>query len=299
MFVLGRALNKAGGRGRAVGAGKGIATATEVPMRSSVIEAIIFHGVGRMAISITVITTANRARRFLQTDAASRADFRASTQRQLFSGKPLIIGSAGQTEVFAPASIACLEIETDSRPQRATCPALEPDADGTDARAACRTVRRRARRRAFQARIEFFFTGGHVLYTTPKAFASSACRAPDEPDQPLRPPAINYRLAQGGIGLMNPHAMTRFVITPACPTCREMPGWPKRRRRSGSGSGWQTATAYPRQPQVNSTRCRCRLPEGSARKRLPRVALPFAPPQGSGQRLPVTADDLLVAVVGP
>ena len=68
-----------------------------------------------MAISITVITTANRARRFLQTEVARIEPILDSFRRsgQIFSGKPLIIGSERQTEVFAAASIACVEIETD------------------------------------------------------------------------------------------------------------------------------------------------------------------------------------------
>ncbi len=49
-----------------------------------------------MATSITVITTANRARRFAQADDASMDQIIDSLKRsgQLFSGKPLIIGSA-------------------------------------------------------------------------------------------------------------------------------------------------------------------------------------------------------------
>ena len=47
-----------------------------------------------MAIGITVITTANRARRFLQTDEAALERTIDSLRRssQMFVGKPLIIG---------------------------------------------------------------------------------------------------------------------------------------------------------------------------------------------------------------
>jgi hypothetical protein len=56
-----------------------------------------------MATSITVITTANRARRFAHADDASMDQIIDSLKRsgQLFSGKPLIIGSAAQTQVFS------------------------------------------------------------------------------------------------------------------------------------------------------------------------------------------------------
>ena len=52
-----------------------------------------------MAIGITVITTTNQVRRFFQTDATAFEQIFSSLQRsaQLFSGTPLIIGSAGQT----------------------------------------------------------------------------------------------------------------------------------------------------------------------------------------------------------
>ena len=61
-----------------------------------------------MATRITVITTANRARRFVQADDASleRILDRLRRSGQFFSDKPLIIGSATQTEVFSAASIA-------------------------------------------------------------------------------------------------------------------------------------------------------------------------------------------------
>ena len=173
-----------------------------------------------MAINITVITTANRARRFLQTDAASLEQIFASLKRssQLFSGKPLIIGSAGQTEVFSAASIACLEIETtrdlsDYVPSsmNLTLTALTPEQ-----RAEPFTGEIEGEH--FSLRIEFFFTGGHVLSTRPEglrrpALAERLMNLTSLFERPM----INYRLAQGGIGLMNPHAMTRFVITPGVP----------------------------------------------------------------------------------
>jgi hypothetical protein len=68
-----------------------------------------------MAATITVITTANRARRFLQSDVA-----RSIHPRQPHPQQPDLLGQAAdhrfeerQTEVFSAASIACLEIESD------------------------------------------------------------------------------------------------------------------------------------------------------------------------------------------
>ena len=70
----------------------------------------------------------------------------------------------------------------------------------------------------FTVRVEFFFTGGHVLSTRAEglrrpALAERLMNLTSLFERPM----INSRLAQGGIGLMNPHAMTRFVITPGVP----------------------------------------------------------------------------------
>ena len=173
-----------------------------------------------MAIGITVITTANRARRFFQTDAASLEQILSSLQRsaQLFSGTPLIIGSAGRTEVFAAAAIACLEIETARdlssylpSPGNLTLTALTPEQHAEP-------FAGRLEGEHFTRRIEFFFTGGHVLFTLAEGVRKPALaeRLMNLTSLFARP-IITYRLAQGGIGLMNPQAMTRFVITPGVP----------------------------------------------------------------------------------
>ncbi len=173
-----------------------------------------------MATRITVITTANRARRFVQADDASLERILDRLRRggQFFADKPLIIGSATQTEVFSAASIACVDIEATRdlsehvhNPLNVTLTALTPEQraqpftggfDGDH----------------FRARIEFFFLGGHALFTS-----AEGVRRPALAERLMNltglfeRPVINYRLAQGGVGLMNPHAMTRFVITPGTP----------------------------------------------------------------------------------
>ncbi|MEF8701747.1 MAG: hypothetical protein V5B32_00670 [Candidatus Accumulibacter sp. UW26] len=173
-----------------------------------------------MAATITVITTANRARRFSQSDEATIDHVLSSLTRssQIFSGKPLIIGSKTQTEVFSASSIACLEIESDRgfndyvhSPANLMLTALtpvqriEPFTGGLAGD-------------HFTVRIEFFFLGGHSLYTTAEGIRKAALA-----DRLMiltslfERPVISYRTAQGGVGLMNPHAMTRFVITPGVP----------------------------------------------------------------------------------
>ncbi len=173
-----------------------------------------------MAATITVITTANRARRFAQSDDAAIDSILTSLTRssQLFSGKPLIIGSQAQTEVFSAASIACLEVESERgfhdfvhSPANLALTALtcsqraEPFTGGLAGD-------------HFTVRIEFFFLGGHSLYTTAEGVRKAALA-----DRLMiltglfERPVITYRTAQGGVGLMNPHAMTRFVICPGVP----------------------------------------------------------------------------------
>jgi hypothetical protein len=173
-----------------------------------------------MAINITVITTANRMRRFVQTDVASIDRICESLKRssQIFSGKLLIIGSASQTEVFSAASIACLEIETTldlgdyvASPGNLSLTALTPAQRAEP-------FEGKLEGEHFMLRVDFFFTGGHLL-----AALAEGVRKPALAERLMSltslfaRPVISYRLAQGGVGLMNPHAMTRFVTTPGVP----------------------------------------------------------------------------------
>ena len=67
-----------------------------------------------MSIAVNIVTTSNIARRFTQTDDASIKEILENLRRsgQLFSNRNLIIGSANETGIFAPSSIARIEIET-------------------------------------------------------------------------------------------------------------------------------------------------------------------------------------------
>jgi len=173
-----------------------------------------------MAISLTVITTASRARRFLQTDAAVVEQILDSLKRsgQIFSGKPLIIGSSGETEVFSAASIACIEVEA-ARDLGASVPnslnltltAMTPDdlmlpfVGSVDSD-------------HVKARIDFFFIGGHVLRTRAEGTRKAAlAERLMNLTSLFERPVINYRLPHGGVGLINPQALTRILVTPAVP----------------------------------------------------------------------------------
>ena len=170
-----------------------------------------------MTTKITVTTTANNARRFILNDSNSIQKILASLKHssEIFSGIPLIIGSAAQTEIFAPSNIVCIEIETpedlasqlpvsDSFTLTAMTAeaAATPFADALDGD-------------HFKRRIDFFFRGGSVLN-----MLIEGDRKPQLADRLknltsiFTRPVITYYLPQGGIGLMNPKAMTRAAIFP-------------------------------------------------------------------------------------
>lgn len=170
-----------------------------------------------MAISITVITTSGRARRFLQTDPAASEHILGAVRRsgQLFTGRPLILGSAAQIEVFAPSAIACIEFETRHdlssylpSTGNLTLTALRgeqldsPFVGSTDGE-------------HLSVRIDFFLAGGYVLHVH-----AESTRGPGAAERVLglaslfERPAIGYRLSHGGGGLLNPQALLRIVVTP-------------------------------------------------------------------------------------
>lgn len=173
-----------------------------------------------MSIELTVITTAPRTRRFLLSDPAAVAQVCESLRNggRLFSGKPLIIGSAGRTEVFAATSIACLELATDieldeylPKPTNLTLTALPPGQ-------CTEPFVGRFEGERFTVRVEFRFTGGHKLVTRvdgvrKPVLAERVMNLTSLFERPL----LDYRLTQRGVGLMNPHAVTQFVITPGVP----------------------------------------------------------------------------------
>lgn len=166
-----------------------------------------------MSLSLTVTTTANRTRRFFQTDPVRVEEILAGLRRaaQLFTARTLVIVGEDNTEVFSPRAITRIEIETalDLKPYlppawelklRALSP-LEITADGTIDAA------------TIQSRVDCFFDGGDTL----AAWLDSA--RPDSPiDRGLRLNAlfeqavIPYLPSTAGIGLINPATLTRIQL---------------------------------------------------------------------------------------
>lgn len=166
-----------------------------------------------MSITVTIITTANRTRRFTQTDETCIQSLLDSLGRvgQLFANRTLIIGSGQETEIFSPSSITRIEIETardlsTHLPQHGeTQLTLIPEGSATPAPEVSETV--------FSGQVDFFFEGGDRV-----SIWMSGPRPSGTNERLMRltrlfeQPVLMYNLPAGGIGLMNPNAMTRALI---------------------------------------------------------------------------------------
>jgi hypothetical protein len=171
-----------------------------------------------MSIAINVITTANRTRCFTQQDDERiREIFRhLGNCGQIFSSRVLIFGSATETEIFSPSSITRIEIVTtrdltEFLPKQLTTGKLTMTALSSAALA--NAPESRIDDDHVAGRVDFFFEGGDTLMVWLEGIRAS------DPTERLmnltrlfEQPVIIYKLPQGGVGLMNPSAMTRAVI---------------------------------------------------------------------------------------
>ncbi|MBK7355403.1 hypothetical protein [Propionivibrio sp.] len=173
-----------------------------------------------MSINVSVITTANTTRHFVLNSVGSISHLLLNLKRssRIFTGNLLVIGSGAQTEIFSTASIASVEMESANdleiylpRGQSLTLTALttveaiEPFEGGLESE-------------FFKVQIDFFFRGGHVIHTCVEGEPKTAlAECLENLTGVFEHPCLAYRLPQGGIGLMNPQAMTRLVIIPGIP----------------------------------------------------------------------------------
>jgi len=164
-----------------------------------------------MSLAITIVTTANRHRRFVQTEPAQVNHILESLQRaaQWFKQPTLVIVSDDSTEVFNPSSIARIEITTDLDLGGFLPSGWKPEtmqAIATDAV----TPPGRVDEDVLAMRVELFFEGGDTLpfwleNKEPGGVTERKARTAHLFEQPVIP----YRPLGGGIGLINPAAMTR------------------------------------------------------------------------------------------
>lgn len=166
-----------------------------------------------MSINVTIVTTANRIRQFVQTDETCIQETLQSLERssQLFTNRALIIGSGEETEIFSPATITRIQFHTTRElapfvPQLSqTFLSLIPD--GATTPAAVLTEHRVA------SKIDFFFSGGDSValwLDAPRPTGGNERRA--QLTRLFEQAVITYKLPEGGIGFMNPVAMTRARI---------------------------------------------------------------------------------------
>jgi hypothetical protein len=167
-----------------------------------------------MSLAITIVTTANRTRRFFQADPARVADILESLRRcgQLFTNHSLVIVADQATEVFQPKAITRIEIETqiDLGPwlppawDEAGICALPPDS---------LTGSGSLDDEGLSSRMDFHFEGGDMLHAWIErrheaGFAERTSRL----THLFERPCIPYRPLTPGVGFLNPAAMTRFTL---------------------------------------------------------------------------------------
>lgn len=169
-----------------------------------------------MSLAMSIVTTANRIRRFTQADPARIEEILASLRRtaQLFSGRSLIVVGEHSTELFSPHSITRIEIETalDLGPYL-------PSAWKLDLRALAPaevTAGSRIDEQAVASRVDCFFEGGDTLALwvetqRPASHGERSQRVATLFEQPVLP----YRPSAGGIGLINPANLTRLHFAAA------------------------------------------------------------------------------------
>jgi hypothetical protein len=171
-----------------------------------------------MSIAINVITTANHTRCFTQQDGDRVNEiFRnLGSCVNLFSSRVLIFGSATETEIFSPSSITRIEILTtrdltEFLPKQLTKGKMKITSLPADALENPR--KSHIDDENVSGRIDFFFEGGDNLPTWIEGIRpSDSTERLMNLTKLFEQPVIVYKLAQGGIGLMNPGVMTRAVI---------------------------------------------------------------------------------------
>ena len=173
-----------------------------------------------MAIALTLITTENERHSFTL-DTPGKTDLFLSqlkSNAQFVFGKPLIVGSTECTEIFAPGSIARIEIagafNIDAlRPndQISSITGLRDDEPEPELEGAYGETR-------FRVGMTLFFRGGSTLRLRVEGKRKSALAERLKSLTGIfAQPVVFHRLAHGGIGLINPQAVTRTRIAPAAP----------------------------------------------------------------------------------
>lgn len=167
-----------------------------------------------MSLAITIVTTANRTRRFFQTDPQRVTAILESLRRcnQLFSGASLVIVSDDATEVFNPRALTRIEIETqvDLAPwlplawDEAGICAIDAEALSGDGL---------LDDDGLSSRMDFYFEGGDKLVAwIERRHGGGTAERTARLTHLFEKPCIPYRPVTPGVGFLNPAAMTRFSL---------------------------------------------------------------------------------------
>lgn len=171
-----------------------------------------------MSLIITIVTTANRTRSFHQNDPAQITAILDSIQRcaQWFRQHSLIIVGDDSTEIIQPASITRIEIEAQQDLAVLLPTSLWPVIHAIPADALTQPGKIDADSAA--SRVDFYFNGGDTLagwLETPVSGTASERTARNS--RLFEEAVITYTTQRGGIGFINPSAMTRARVGAALP----------------------------------------------------------------------------------
>ena len=166
-----------------------------------------------MPFNVTIVTTANRIRRYTQTDRLCIQEVLDALHRsgQLFASRTLIIGSDRETEIFTPSAITRVEFAVDQNLDAYLPPGgrfqMRKIAEGE-------TPETQISDTDFSGRVDFFFAGGDTV-----ALLVSGPRTNDASGRLMNltrlfeQAVLHYELPGGGIGLVNPANLTRIQIS--------------------------------------------------------------------------------------
>lgn len=167
-----------------------------------------------MLSTITIVTTANRQRTFVQNDRQAFDDLRATLERYqlLFRRKTLILASDRETEIFLPSSLTRIEIQSGEDIWK-SMPGGAQDSVITAIAPAQPSPEQQQAAGYFSGRVDFFFQGGDSLATWINGpLASTQVERVANFNNVFDQGVITYVPHTGGIGFMNPEVMTRMLI---------------------------------------------------------------------------------------
>ena len=179
-----------------------------------------------MSVLITVITTNASTHRFTldatQGVVAMRQVLKWRTH--LFSGKPLILSSSQQTELFAAESLVCIEIGWTASEETPELAALRPTSNQNPA------LHKQSPEDAgaaaaggldgehYALRLDASFHGGHSMTFLAEGVRRTAlAERLMNLNRLFEQPLLTYSLPGGGFGLMNPKTLLRVTTRPGIP----------------------------------------------------------------------------------